>query len=62
MLQTIQLPAGVAHLDTGLADVDGNNLTHCDDFVLSWEMEEPTIITQKYVSLLSLYASTARLK
>lgn len=28
MLQTVQLPAGIANLDTGLTDVDGNNLTH----------------------------------
>ena len=27
MLQTVQLPAGVAHLDPGLADMDANTLT-----------------------------------
>ena len=32
MLKAIQLPAGIAHLDTGLADVDGNNLTHSEAF------------------------------
>jgi len=28
VLQAVQLPAGIAHLDTGLADVDGDDLTH----------------------------------
>jgi len=27
MLQTVQLPAGVAHLDSGLADMDADALT-----------------------------------
>ena len=27
MLQTVQLPAGIAHLDTGLADMDGDTFT-----------------------------------
>ena len=27
MLQTVQLPAGVTHLDTGLADMDADTLT-----------------------------------
>ncbi|GIL99776.1 hypothetical protein Vretimale_4897 [Volvox reticuliferus] len=31
MLQAIQLPAGIADLNTGLADMDGDDLTHgCD--------------------------------
>lgn len=30
MLQTVQLPAGIANLDTGLTDVDGNDFTHID--------------------------------
>jgi len=28
VLQAIKLPAGIADLDTSLADVDGNNFTH----------------------------------
>ncbi len=28
VLQAVQLPAGVAHLDAGLADVDGDALAH----------------------------------
>jgi hypothetical protein len=28
VLQAVQLPAGVTDLDTGLADVDADNLTH----------------------------------
>lgn len=28
MLQAVELPAGIAHLDTCLPDVDGDNLTH----------------------------------
>ena len=27
VLQTIQLPAGIAHLDSGLADMDGDAFT-----------------------------------
>ena len=27
MLQTVQLPAGISDLDSGLADMDGNTLT-----------------------------------
>ena len=27
VLQAVQLPAGVAHLDTGLADMDGETFT-----------------------------------
>ena len=27
VLQTVQLPAGIAHLDTSLADMDGDTLT-----------------------------------
>ena len=27
VLQAVQLPAGIAHLDTGLADMNGNTLT-----------------------------------
>jgi hypothetical protein len=34
VLQAVQLPAGIAHLDTGLADVDGDDLTH------GWRVEE----------------------
>ena len=30
VLQAVQLPAGVAHLDAGLADVDGDALAHGD--------------------------------
>ena len=30
MLQTVQLPAGIANLDTGLTDVNGDDLTHGD--------------------------------
>ena len=30
MLQTVQLPAGIANLDTGLTNVDGDDLTHGD--------------------------------
>ena len=33
MLQAVQLPAGVAHLDTGLANVDGDYLSHDDIFL-----------------------------
>mmetsp|Transcript_2838 Transcript_2838/g.6222 ORF Transcript_2838/g.6222 Transcript_2838/m.6222 type:complete len:325 (-) Transcript_2838:54-1028(-) len=29
VLQAVELPAGVTNLDTSLADVDGNGLTHC---------------------------------
>ena len=29
MLEAVQLPAGVTGLDTGLAKVDGDDLTHC---------------------------------
>ena len=28
MLEAVELPAGVAGLDAGLADVNGDNLTH----------------------------------
>jgi len=28
MLQAVELPAGISDLDTGLADVDGDHLTH----------------------------------
>ena len=28
MLQAVELPAGIAHLDTGLADMDGDDFTH----------------------------------
>lgn len=28
MLHAVELPAGVAHLDTGLADVDGDAFPH----------------------------------
>ena len=28
MLHTVELPAGVAHLDASLADVDGDDLAH----------------------------------
>ena len=28
VLEAVQLPAGIANLDAGLADVDGDNLTH----------------------------------
>ena len=28
MLKAVQLPAGISDLDTGLTDVDGDNLTH----------------------------------
>ena len=28
VLQAVELPAGIADLDTGLADVDADNLTH----------------------------------
>ena len=28
VLEAVELPAGVAHLDTGLADVDGDDLPH----------------------------------
>jgi hypothetical protein len=28
MLEAVELPAGVSDLDTGLADVDADNLTH----------------------------------
>ena len=28
MLQAVQLPARVAHLDTGLANMNGDNFTH----------------------------------
>ena len=28
VLEAVELPAGVAHLDAGLADVDGDALTH----------------------------------
>ena len=31
VLKAVELPAGVTHLDTGLADVNGNNLTHLPD-------------------------------
>lgn len=30
VLQTVELPTTVAHLDTGLADVDRDTLTHVD--------------------------------
>lgn len=30
MFQAVQLPAGVTDLDTGLADVDGDDLTHIE--------------------------------
>ena len=30
VLHAIELPAGVAHLDAGLADVDGDDLAHLD--------------------------------
>ena len=34
MLEAVELPAGIAHLDTGLADVDGDDFAHVDgDFV-----------------------------
>jgi hypothetical protein len=29
VLEAVKLPARVTGLDTGLADVDGDNLTHC---------------------------------
>ena len=28
VLETVELPAGIAHLDTGLADVKGNDFAH----------------------------------
>jgi len=31
MLEAVELPAGVADLDTGLPDVDGDTLTHLGD-------------------------------
>ena len=34
MLQAVQLPAGIADLDSGLADVDGDTLTLGRDTVL----------------------------
>ena len=30
MLHAVELPAGIAHLDAGLADMDGDDLTHVD--------------------------------
>ena len=30
VLHAVELPAGVAHLDAGLADVDGDDLAHLD--------------------------------
>jgi len=30
VLQAVQFPAGIAHLDTGLADMNGNDLSHCE--------------------------------
>ena len=29
MLEAVQLPAGVAHLDAGLAHVEGDSFAHC---------------------------------
>ena len=31
MLEAIQLPAGIAHLDTSLTNMDGNAFSHDDD-------------------------------
>jgi len=33
MLQAVQFPAGIAHLDTGLTDMDGKTFTHFDVLV-----------------------------
>jgi len=38
MLEAVQLPAGIADLDTGLADVDGDDLAHSDG--LGWCLGE----------------------
>ena len=40
MLQTVQLPAGIANLDTGLTDVDGDDFTHGDLVDEKWEEKE----------------------
>ena len=37
MLQAVQLPASVTDLDTGLADVDGDHLTHAETLVVRAE-------------------------
>lgn len=35
MLKAVKLPAGIADLDTGLADVDGNALSHFEEMKLT---------------------------
>ena len=35
MFQTVQFPAGIAHLDTGLSDVDWNDFSHFGLILLS---------------------------
>ena len=32
MLEAVELPAGIAHLDSGLSDMNGNDLSHDDGF------------------------------
>ena len=42
VLQAVQLPAGVTDLYTGLADVDGDALTHVDRLDYSQGIERNT--------------------
>ena len=36
VLKAVELPAGVAHLDTGLANVDGDAFPHDAGLRLAW--------------------------
>ena len=36
MLQAVELPASIAHLDAGLANMDRDDLTHFDAWILSF--------------------------
>ena len=48
MLETEELPAGVAYLDAGLANVDGNDFSHCD-------VKEVTVKKVKIGWIINLY-------
>ena len=45
MLEAVQLPAGVADLDTSLADVNGDTFAHVDVGLLKLES-----VTQKWLA------------
>ena len=46
VLEAVQLPAGITNLDTGLADVDGDDFTHVEwVWLLSKATKMGTVLT-----------------